>query len=998
MTLLEMSITGAVLITAILLIRTIMINRLPKQTFLILWSLALLRLLVPFTIPSTFSVYSLINRNIPEEIRVDLPSGILPGRASAEDSPAAAISTPDSPATDVLTTQHSAPDILAPDYTAANASTSQHSASAALTPDPSKSSDNDPVQNPIKAESPDQPDSILPKEAAASQKTAAVLFILWGIGAVFCAVYFILSYLRCQLEFSTSLPVREPYVLQWLAEHPARRHITVRQLDRINTPLTYGILHPVILLPRQTDWYNTAWLQYVLAHEYVHICRLDAVTKLLMALALCLHWFNPLVWVMYLFYNRDLELACDEKVIRQYGETSKTAYARMLIDMEVKKSGLMPLCNHFSKNAIEERITAIMKLRKISRPAILLAAGLIIGFTAAFATSATYSSAADHTTVPAAPDTSADMPQADASDMPDNSFTKEEYDALLALQFDGYESMTVSEYQNKAWIFTDTEEYQDLLERFSQSTVLYNLRDENGTASFFFNLYEPLTAERWQSRTFSGGTMTSFPGTSDNAILEYIITLTIKQPDLLTVGEYDAARQGMLDGMNALLQERTREQLQDEAYMEKVILEGIDTLEEKWGNDSLEIHVEYTYMPLSPADTDPSATNSPEYEAARNLLTEATQQISETERQIAALQIEEEEMRAKIIDTIDQIEAQIVLQKQFAEQLSPYFPLGLTCRYDAARARFKMYFQGREVRGIYDEKNGTYISEHAGTGESIYDDEPIELYTVYENGRLTALREATAQEMSVFTRQRQLTSNESGLYYDRYGSSASAESKSSETGESSAKETEPRINEYADEEDYRSLFTLMTPDYAAMSLSEFNQSLLDWANEHYDSSERIREDCFRNDFQVSLSEKERTFACLTMALSAEENYRRVQSLKTGRPQEDPVYHSCRFHKEEDDSLIWCGFDYAFRYHIADPDTVTVGERDRLVGATIDAIQEFWNETNLEDLQKLTRDDVLVKLEEIADRLSSRKITITILEEQLYFEHMDERAYVLDRVY
>ena len=755
-----------------------------------------------------------------------------------------------------------------------NVSAPQHSASAPLTQEFFESAYNDPVQNPIKAESPNQSDLILPKEKTASQKTASVLFILWCTGAVSCAIYFILSYLRCQLEFSTSLPVPEPYVLQWLTEHPARRHITVRQLDRISTPLTYGILHPVILLPRKTDWHNTACLQYVLAHEYVHICRLDAVTKLLMALALCLHWFNPLVWVMYLFYNRDLELACDEKVIRQYGETSKTAYARMLIDMEVKKSGLMPLCNHFSKNAIEERITAIMKLRKISRPAILLAAGLIIGFTAAFATSATYSSAADHTTVPAAPDTSADMPQADASDMPDNSFTKEEYDALLALQFDGYERMTVSEYQNKAWIFTDTEEYRDLLERFSQSTVLYDLRYEDGTASFFFNLYEPLTAERWQSRTFDGGTMTSFPGTSDNAMLEYTVTLSVKQPDILTVGEYDAARQGMMDGMNALLQERTREQLQDEAYMEKVILEGIDTLEEKWGNDSLEIYVEYAYMPLGPADIDPSATDSAVYETARNLLTETTQQMTEAERQIAALQIQEKELRAKINDIVDQINSQ--------------------------------------------------------------------------------------------------------------------------TGESSAEESEPRINEYADKEDYRSLFTLMTPDYAAMSLSEFNQFLLDWANEHYDSSERIREDCFRNDFQVSLSEKERTFACLTMALSAEENYRRVQSLKTGRPQEDPVYHSCRFHKEEDDSLIWCGFDYAFRYHIADPDTVTVGERDRLVGATIDAIQEFWNETNLEDLQKLTRDDVLVKLEEIADRLSSRKITITILEEQLYFEHMNERAYVLDR--
>ena len=174
MTLLEMSITGAVLITAILLIRTIMINRLPKQTFLILWSLALLRLLVPFTIPSTFSVYSLINRNIPEEIRVDLLSGILPGRASAEDSPAA----------DVLTTQHPASNILIPNSSVTNVSAPQHSASAPLTQEFFESAYNDPVQNPIKAESPNQSDPILPKEKTASQKTASVLFILWCTGAV----------------------------------------------------------------------------------------------------------------------------------------------------------------------------------------------------------------------------------------------------------------------------------------------------------------------------------------------------------------------------------------------------------------------------------------------------------------------------------------------------------------------------------------------------------------------------------------------------------------------------------------------------------------------------------------------------------------------------------------------------------------------------------------------------------------------------------------------
>jgi beta-lactamase regulating signal transducer with metallopeptidase domain len=202
------------------------------------------------------------------------------------------------------------------------------------------------------------------------------------------------------------------------------------------------------------DWKNEKQLLYVLSHEYVHIYRYDTVTKLIATLALCIHWFNPFVWVMYMLFNRDLELACDESVIRQFGETSKSAYSLMLISMEEAKSGLLPFCNSFSKNAIEERITAVMKIKKASLFAICIAAILIVGVTAAFATSAVDSSREKYT-------------------IRDIEFSDEEFDKLLALQFDGYEDMSVSEFQSKVWELTDTKEYRNLLERFSQNTTLY---------------------------------------------------------------------------------------------------------------------------------------------------------------------------------------------------------------------------------------------------------------------------------------------------------------------------------------------------------------------------------------------------------------------------------------------------------------------------------------------------------------------------------------------
>ncbi len=152
--------------------------------------------------------------------------------------------------------------------------------------------------------------------------------------------------------------------------------------------MTYGVLHPVILMPKQTDWKNINQLRYIFSHEYVHIYRFDTIAKLIAAYALCIHWFNPLVWVMYILFNRDIELACDESVIRQFGDKSKSAYSLMLISMEAKKSGLSPLCNNFSKNAIEERITAIMNTKRTTIITLLSACLIVLVTVSLFATSA----------------------------------------------------------------------------------------------------------------------------------------------------------------------------------------------------------------------------------------------------------------------------------------------------------------------------------------------------------------------------------------------------------------------------------------------------------------------------------------------------------------------------------------------------------------------------------------------------------------------------------
>lgn len=324
MSLLQMSFSGAILVLMIVIVRALLIDKLPKRTFLALWMVALVRLLVPFSLPSMASIYTLVQTNTP-----------------------------------VLETVSQTP-----------------------------------VRQILPVQMPEQMSETASKQPAIPVREAAPVSgwaILWAAGAFLCLGFFGITYVRCYREFQMSLPVESETLRRWYNAHPSKRQITIRQSDMISAPLSYGILYPVILMPKAVKWEDTAQLSYVLEHEYVHIRRFDAVTKLVVIAALSLHWFNPFVWVLYILLNRDIELSCDEAVVRRFGEHIKSAYAMTLINMEERKSGLTPLCNSFSKNAIEERIRSIMKIRKVSFVTSILAVVLVIGIATTFATSAAIS-------------------------------------------------------------------------------------------------------------------------------------------------------------------------------------------------------------------------------------------------------------------------------------------------------------------------------------------------------------------------------------------------------------------------------------------------------------------------------------------------------------------------------------------------------------------------------------------------------------------------------
>ena len=363
MSLVQMSLSAALMIVAIIILRALTIERFPKKTFLVLWWIALLRLLIPFSIPSVMSIYSWISPDVPKAVHQEVQE-ITESQSTSE------------------------PVLEIPSEVLQNASPQEDAVSAV--PEQTRS---EVVENSTQFEMTPLPDTDMEYVEVKPSKSFSEIFfdalpVIWGVGIGVIAAFFGINYWKGVREFRMSLPVENEFVDEWLSSHQLRRNITIRQYDCIHTPLTYGIFRPVILLPKESLEQSPSTLNFILTHEWVHIRRFDCVTKILLTAALCIHWMNPLVWVMYLLFNRDIELSCDETVLHLLGRNRRSDYALALIDMEEQKGGFASFASGFGRNAIEERIRAIMKMKKASLITILAAVVVVACVSILFATSA----------------------------------------------------------------------------------------------------------------------------------------------------------------------------------------------------------------------------------------------------------------------------------------------------------------------------------------------------------------------------------------------------------------------------------------------------------------------------------------------------------------------------------------------------------------------------------------------------------------------------------
>ena len=188
--------------------------------------------------------------------------------------------------------------------------------------------------------------------------------------------------------------------------------------------------------------------------------------------------------------------------------------------------------------------------------------------------------------------------------MANASFSADEYQRLAQLMFEGYEDMSISEYQQKTWLLIDTPEYRDLLERFSQSETFYELKDSDSKASFLFYVLDPLTAEKWQSRSFGNATVTAFPELHDQAMLEYVFTITIIDAEKVSVREYENTRLGIVSAFQAFIESKGTDELKNSVLMKEEINKKIAIVKQKYDTGALQIDIEYSFKPLENAGDD----------------------------------------------------------------------------------------------------------------------------------------------------------------------------------------------------------------------------------------------------------------------------------------------------------------------------------------------------------------------------------------------------------
>ena len=208
-------------------------------------------------------------------------------------------------------------------------------------------------------------EAVIEKGSNSLQDWIPVVSVLWGIGVLAMLIYSAVSFFRVKRRVRTAVLLRE----------------NLYQSETVASPFVLGFLRPKIYLPFRMD---ESELSHVIAHEQAHIRRKDHWWKPVGFAILAMHWFNPLMWLGYTLLCRDIELACDEKVIKTLSAEERADYSQALLHCSVGRRMIAFCPLAFGEVSVKDRVKSVLSYKKpafwILLVGILLSAVLAVCF------------------------------------------------------------------------------------------------------------------------------------------------------------------------------------------------------------------------------------------------------------------------------------------------------------------------------------------------------------------------------------------------------------------------------------------------------------------------------------------------------------------------------------------------------------------------------------------------------------------------------------------
>ncbi len=365
---LKISLTAGIVAGIVLIVRLLIGKKLPHRVSYALWGLVLVRLLLPFSLPSPASIFNL--------------SGYTPQYTLYQDLtpvPSPAVSFPSeqiSPDTHTDNNQEQASSAAGLDGQAEEES---------FLPDTSGQDEQlSQPQQQLTAE------PVLPSSSQTGTDNqnqpfiAAIAAVIWICGAVLLLGCGMVSWGYLYRKFRTAWLYDDQQLFDrcnQLLRHPLRRRVRLYVSPVAESPMVMGIFRPRIILPNGT--FAQQQMQCMVTHELIHIRRGDQLFRLLGIGLACIHWFNPLIWLAVRFSGKDMELSCDEAALSRLGNDAPAVYAEALLDLSVRQHRMLFPLLMFGESNLKTRIKNTLSYKKpalwISATAVILLAGCGVG-------------------------------------------------------------------------------------------------------------------------------------------------------------------------------------------------------------------------------------------------------------------------------------------------------------------------------------------------------------------------------------------------------------------------------------------------------------------------------------------------------------------------------------------------------------------------------------------------------------------------------------------